>query len=309
MRFGVCRNAVTPQVLTEALSSLSTYTASEDVHSRTATSRRDQKLESTPQFPVPFENTKGYQILYTIENALRMLIVDQLETVAGSRWYKQRLPADILAAYQTARDEERKIKWIDLVPHHPIYYVDFPSLKKIVEQKNNWNDAFKVIFRRKDIFAASWSAVEPIRNKVAHNRQIGQTELVSLKHTFNFLTHSVGTDEFTALARQSISIPDIILRITALRNEGESTIQKCRCFERIESLDTWNSISNSWWFDDSYIGSELSPIQIYFDTIKEYTLLPRRRGQGHLIEKWIREAKVNQLFARSDNLLAKLMKE
>ena len=300
---------ITSNTNRQTLMSTSNYSASETNHSRTPTSHRAKELQSLLKCAVPVENGKAYALLYAMENALRMLIVEQLETVAGPRWYNQRLPGDVLASYRTARGEERRIRWTKLVPHHPIYYVDFPSLRKIIEQKNNWNDAFGMIFGRKDIFASSWSTVEPIRNKVAHSRQIGQTDVITLMNTFNFLSHSIGENQFNELACRSRAIPDIIQRINTLRDEGKMAIRKCKQLATIESLRTWKIISNSWWFDESYIGHDLSPTQRYFETLERYLSLPRNRGRGHLIEKWVREKNLDRLFLHSDNSLAKLVRE
>ena len=92
-------------------------------------------MEYLSQLSIPPENLRAYKILYSMENAIRMLIVECLEELAGTRWYRHRLPGDILDSYQKAQIEVRKIKWTSLVPHHPIYYIDFPALRKIIEQK------------------------------------------------------------------------------------------------------------------------------------------------------------------------------
>ena len=267
------------------------------------------KDESSLQLSVPSQNTRAYEILYAMENALRMLIVERLEDVAGPRWYKHRLPGDVLVDYRNARKEERKIKWTQLVPHHPIYYVDFPALKKIIEQTNNWNETFRLIFGRKDIFSASWSTLEPIRNKVAHNRQISQNELTTLIDSYNFLSNLVGECHFRALARQSKIILDIKQRLRDLETEGRQAFKRCKRIVPIQSLPIWKSLSSSWWFDETYLGRNLTPIANYFNAVEEYILLPRNRGSGHKIEKWIKDREIHHLFVQFENLLAELEKE
>lgn len=208
-----------------------------------------------------------------------------------------------------ARTVEQKIKWTSLVPHHPIYYIDFPDLRKIIEQKNNWNEVFKSIFVRKDLFSAFWSSVEPIRNNVAHNRCISDADIGSLNTTFTFLMNTIGEARFNKLAAQAKTIPDIVAQITSLRLEGKQAHRLCKCFEHLKCLSSWNIISSSWWFDDLYIGEGLSPIRTYFETLNEYKSLPRIRGEGHKIEEWIEQRNIDALFFHSDNLLAELERE
>ena len=87
---------------------------------------------------VPEENIRIYCHLYIIENAVRELIVELLSAIDGPRWYKKRLPGDVLGKYREGVEFERGIKWFQLIPLHPIYYIDFPDLKKIIERDNNW---------------------------------------------------------------------------------------------------------------------------------------------------------------------------
>lgn len=48
---------------------------------------------------VPNENIQIFNYLYRIENALRELIIKSLEAIDGPRWFKKRLPTDILKKY------------------------------------------------------------------------------------------------------------------------------------------------------------------------------------------------------------------
>ena len=269
----------------------------------------DPRMEYLSELWVPRENLRAYKILYSMENAIRMLIVECLEELVGTRWYRHRLPGDVLKSYQKAQNEVRKIKWTSLVPHHPIYYIDFPDLRKIIERNDNWNNAFKSIFDRKDLFSTYWASIEPIRNNVAHNRCISDANILSLTTTFTFLRKTIGETRFNELAAQSKTIPDIVYRINTLREEGKEAFRLCKCFNRLNCLSRWNIISSSWWFDDLFIGKDLSPIRTYFDTLKEYMSRSRRRGEGHKIEKWIEQRNIDKLFLHSDNLLAEIEHE
>ena len=88
-----------------------------------------------PESPVPKENIEIFCYLYRIETGLREFIIDSLNGLAGQRWYKTRLPSDVLVKYRKSRNSEKNIKWTQLIPHHPIYYLDFPDLRKIIERR------------------------------------------------------------------------------------------------------------------------------------------------------------------------------
>ena len=256
----------------------------------------------------PKTNLQAYPILYSIENALRELIIERLEQLEGPRWYKHRLPGDILQLYRQARRIESRVQWSALVPHHPIYYVDFPSLKKVIERKDNWKDVFEPIFQRKDIFSGYMSSVEPIRNKVAHNRCVEASEVQTLHVASGYIANSVGEVTFAALASRSTSVPNLISYFTDLKAEGTQAINQCRNCRTIDDLNIWDSVSSFWWFDESFIGYDLSPVSEYFGTLNEYCHLPRLRGSGHTIEAWVGSKDLDTLFARSDDLLQDIAK-
>ena len=264
---------------------------------------------NTKIISVPDENIKAYKMLYSMENAIRMLIVDCLEKIAGEKWWKDRLPGDILKDYKESKNKEQRFSWISLVPHHPIYYVDFPSLKKVIEKKNNWDDVFKRIFGNKEMFSSSWSSIEPIRNKVAHNRCINESDIIFLNKTLTFLTNTIGESHFKTLAGQSKTIPNILSHVKNLKAEGKQALEICESCDCFTNLPVWRAIFPAWWFDDLFIGQDLSPIKAYFGSLEEYILLPRKRGEGYKIERWVREKNISKLFSDSDNLLDQLEHE
>lgn len=120
---------------------------------------------------VPPENVAIYSLLFQIETGLREVIIDCLAATDGPRWYIHRLPGDVLEKYRSARAVERAVPWARCVPHHPIYYTDFPDLHKTLCRDDNWRDAFAALFGRKEFVGGMFAQLEVIRNKVAHNRK------------------------------------------------------------------------------------------------------------------------------------------
>jgi hypothetical protein len=237
---------------------------------------------------VPKENIEIYCYLYNIETALRELIIDSLKTVDGPRWYKKRIPGDILEKYRKGIEYGKNIKWSQLVPHHPIYYIDFADLKKIIERGDNWKDVFKNIFFQKEILSSTLSELESIRNKVAHNRKATYKDVEVVKAAYTKLSEAVCKDYFNRLSARCTCSMDISEQLTELQKESERLFCICKNYKPLEKLEIWKSICDEWWFDETYLGYKLDGIINYFKTIEEYAALPRTRGGGYKIEAWVK---------------------
>jgi len=245
---------------------------------------------------VPKENIQIYSYLYKIENGLRELIIKSLEDLDGPLWYKKRLPGDILEKYRKEIKIEKTVKWVQLVPHHPIYYVDFSDLKKILERKDNWDDAFKRIFGRQDILSSTLSELESIRNKIAHNRKATKHDLEVIKGAYAKLSEAIGKrqlEEFVMRRTLALDIPEQLIK---LREECNKTSVICKNCEPLKRIDLWQLVQSEWWFDESYLGFKLDGIINYFKSIEEYSSLPRARGTGHEIEKWIKLNNIQEKY-------------
>jgi hypothetical protein len=252
---------------------------------------------------IPEQNLKGYSTIYGIENVLRELVIEVLAAIAGERWYKVRLPGDILGKYREAIGLQRQVKWSSLTPHHPIYYVDFPDLRKVIEREENWNQGFRSIFSRKDIISATLSEIEPIRNSLAHCRKISLQELELLRAASAKLESAIGEERFARLAGRSSIAVSISEDLRRLSEELEECRSACgRCGE-VASLSQWTRIKNEWWFDESYLGHETGEIERCYQLLIEYASLERHRGCGHVIETWIRASGVADSILRAQESL------
>lgn len=239
---------------------------------------------------VPEENVRIYCCLYNIETALRELIIELLSATDGPRWYKKRLPGDVLGKYREGVKSERSVKWLQLVPLHPIYYIDFTDLRKIMDREDNWKDAFKRIFLRKDILSNTLTELEFIRNKIAHNRKATSQDVDIVRGAYAKLSECIGKDFFRELSERCTCSKDISERLSELQIECERVFCICRNYERLEKPAIWESIRAEWWFDESYLGHKLDAIIDYFGTIQMYYSLPRSRGSGHKIEAWVKSS-------------------
>lgn len=245
----------------------------------------------------PRENIDTYCMLYVIETALRELIVNEFLDMDGPKWVKKRLPGDILTKYREAIAFERSIPWTSLIPHHPIYYIDFPDLKKIIEREDNWKDIFKIIFSRKDILSSTISELEPIRNKVAHNRRVSLGDVDVVKGAYTKLAETIGVDRFHQLATTNtlISIDD---KMQQLQKEAEKSFDLCMKYKQMDNsnISIWLTVRDQWWFDETYLGHSIDGIRIYFELLEQYKQLPRVRGRGHEIESWVKAGEIDKKY-------------
>jgi len=236
---------------------------------------------------VPKENIKAYSFIYCIENLLRELIIDELEKFGGSKWYKTYLPADVLEKYRNGIYLEKNIKWVQLVPCHPIYYIDFPDLKKIILRRDCWKNVFKNIFNREDIVKGIFAEIDNIRNRIAHNRKVANEDVVITKKSYEEIKNCIGGFRFQELIAKCTCESSILEKLTKLEDKSNKLYQICKTFKPLEDFNYWEEISNRWWFDEVYLGCEIKDIIKFFKTLEEYKKLPRLRGKGHKIESWV----------------------
>ena len=248
------------------------------------------------EFLVPKENLYIYNFLYQIEVGLRELIIDTLESSYGPRWWKSRLPAELQQPFLTGLEACRKVRWCEFVPHHPIYYLNFPDLKRIMEQKDNWRDVFQKVFGRKEVLLGTLVKLESVRNDIAHNRKISPKCIGITKNALDELKFTIGDKRFQHLVTRSTYAKDLISTLSSLKNEATWAFDAIENLEPLGNLETWEKVSNQWWFDSDYLLKSISEIVIFFEVLVQYSALPRNRGQGYKIEIWVNEQDIEKRF-------------
>lgn len=256
---------------------------------------------------VPKENLAIFELLYGIEVGLRELIVQSLEATVGPRWWKERLPGDVSEEYKKGRECEQKIRWCQLVPHHPVYYVEFPSLKKVIERRDNWKDTFSAIFKRKEILINTLSELEPIRNKIAHNRKATPEDLHIVKGAYDKIVAPVGEKCFCELLSRCTLALDLPVTLSRLQIEAEEALQCCITCRLLHELQVWKETDDTWWFDETYLGGQLNSVREYFSLLGTYRELPRTRGSGHKIEAWVKSSNLKEKYAKAKEQLSQLL--
>jgi hypothetical protein len=255
---------------------------------------------------IPKNNLTAFELFYKIEVGLREFLIETFGK-DNQKWWKERLPPDVLVKLKQGWEKERRIKWVELIPHHPLYYIDFPDLKKIIEVGDNWRDAFQKILGDKDVYCGGLRELEPIRNKIAHNRRISETDIFLLRSNNSKLEAAIGKEKWESLILGQTVELGIYEKIVQLGKFSQNVYKKMKSFEYLEDLEFWNKTKNQWWFDNDYLCQDLAPLDAFYAIASNYKCLPRHRGSGYLIENWVRQNTSLQIYKSVEETISLLL--
>ena len=131
---------------------------------------------------ISYNNKTPYDILKNLETNLRLLIETKFSQ-KSKNWWNERMPNDV-----KSNAELRKIKnettwpWYEnQISNTTITYLDFNDYIKIIRRRDNWNEIFKDIFDDEELISAKLRELAPIRNKIAHSRDLEKGDIERLK--------------------------------------------------------------------------------------------------------------------------------
>ena len=137
-------------------------------------------------------NQEAYILLNEIENMLRKLIALKTASLSGNTWWNDRADTHLTdKRYLRRRNDEindLEITGRDDQKYHEIFYIDFSSLKIIIEEENNWRDVFAndlKVLRNLDRL----EFLKKLRNKIAHNRFLSQRNFDELRRIHSHIMH------------------------------------------------------------------------------------------------------------------------
>lgn len=137
-----------------------------------------------------FDMSEAYIYMYAIENTLRLFIEKVCVENYGENYFEtiKKTKAINNKLKQRKKDAESKI-WLSFNSSSDIFYLDFIELGDII--KMNWSD-FKPYFPDQDFIIPKINEIADIRNRIAHNSYIGDTERVILKAYYNMILAQIG---------------------------------------------------------------------------------------------------------------------
>jgi hypothetical protein len=262
---------------------------------------------SLPQ--VPELNISVYRIVYAIEVVLRELLIVELGARHGAKWPKSRLPPDVYDKYMESRLRERKIKWTQLTPHHPVYFLDFPDLRKVIERNDNWKEVFAPLFSSKEPLLGLLAGIESVRNVVAHNRKCTAADMKLAVAAREVLACGLGDAHLLDLENRCTVCSDVAQKLSMIRRDLETAIALMLKMEPLVDLPSIDGSRHEWWFEKDYLGHDIADVDSFFDLVNEYRALPRERGTGHRIETWVRKKNIQAAFGSAQDQIDVLLAE
>ena len=116
-------------------------------------------------------------ILWDIERTLRKFVEQHLRDVYGDRWYEQSVPKEILKRWTSRQEKDRNEGRLE---SSLIDYSDFMDLLIVITESRNWDGSFEVFFDNKEDIIVSFRRLAPLRNSIAHNRQLNEADQITL---------------------------------------------------------------------------------------------------------------------------------
>lgn len=232
----------------------------------------------------------AYAVLFCLENTLRGLVTDEMQRVGGARWWKQRVPGDIhRAAKEKARADLHNASLGGCICHL-ICYTDLPELRKIICRKDNWEDCFEAIFQNRSHLESELEQLDRIRNRVAHNRYVEQSDLERAHGTWQFLRNRLSGRDAGALMAAAVKPAFPLDAIRQLREQirtvRDAAMESARCaWDEKTARDTIDAP----WFDADVLSAEPEPIVSACNLLMEYCAKPRCKGDGPQIRSWTAE--------------------
>lgn len=124
------------------------------------------------------EMQRAYLLLFTLENIVRELISSRLEEADGVDWFEKRATAPMKTKVADRKQKEQRDLWHSGRNKHPIYYLDFGDLSKLMV--NHWAE-FEDLLPGQPWVQARLDEAERSRNVIAHTNVLAAEEVDRLE--------------------------------------------------------------------------------------------------------------------------------
>lgn len=125
-----------------------------------------------------FVNLESYKLLYELENDLRDFVVSKMFEKYGDTWI-QKFDPNLIGKWTGLENSERVANRFSKEQYPLLSYALFPELYDVIN--NQWKQIFYNYFKPQKIFTGYFEALENLRNKVAHNRSLRDSEVEQLQ--------------------------------------------------------------------------------------------------------------------------------
>ena len=115
-----------------------------------------------------------YKLFFVFENFLREFVLETLSELDNVNWW-DRVPKDVQDEVEKLEQTEEQKQWMALNSRSKLALTTLPQLLRIIEENENWKDAFKNTVRDKFLVQEA-RGISHIRNTVCHMSDISQEE-------------------------------------------------------------------------------------------------------------------------------------
>ena len=121
--------------------------------------------------------SRYYEIFYLLENDIRRLIVETMETAHGTEWWDTRVPQSVLEEVRKNRQREAQAA-VSTRSDDDIDYTTFGQLGDIIRE--NWPD-FAGMLSNQSAVSRVLAALNMLRGTIAHCGVLAEDEVDRLK--------------------------------------------------------------------------------------------------------------------------------
>ena len=262
-------------------------------------------------------NVQAYKLLFRIENGLRSFIEQTLGAEFGPKWWKQQIPGDIREQCEDHQKEEREKRWLDYQTVHPICYSYLDDLKKTIVRGDNWDKVFAQYFGQvKIIVESKLTELEPLRNKIAHNRPVTEMEVQKLALVWRELQQCMAASSVGHSTESIATVPSLRRMDDSVAREiaeqlGQLAVELQNNRNRLTNLESaalekWTEVQTKWWFSPEFMNLDPSDLRDGHELLAEYNALPRYPGCGNRLETYLRS---NNVLSHVDRCLRQVNNE
>jgi hypothetical protein len=121
---------------------------------------------------------RAYLLLFVLENIVRELISSRFLEEDGADWFDKRATSPMKSKVVDRKEKEQRDLWHTGRNKHPIYYLDFGDLSKIIV--NHWTH-FEDLLPGQPWVQSRLDEAEKTRNVIAHTNVLSSEEVDRLE--------------------------------------------------------------------------------------------------------------------------------
>lgn len=141
----------------------------------------EENKNQLEKFIPKIQDDTPYGMLKNLENNLRLVIENELSSKSNN-WWMGRIPNDVRENAEIKKQKNEKTwPWYTGKSDSLTTYLDFNDYLKIIRRGDNWKEIFKNIFIDEEWISAKFKELSPIRNSIAHNRELNKQDIDRLK--------------------------------------------------------------------------------------------------------------------------------